>query len=262
MPSTLTYRFIEKQLQRIGFRAGYEHKTFAPLRPKAPFWAIGDVHGRCDLMDQILEQVNDDPVIFVGDLIDRGPDSRQVLEKTFDLCCGTAQKFQALMGNHEHMFLEFMNAPESSTGRSWTRYGGLQTLASFGIALTGNKPSDAACRDARDAVMEKVGQPVIEWLSGLPYIWSSGNVHVLHAGANPSCTMAAQEPRDLIWGHSDFDRVRRSDGQWVIHGHTIVPAPTQTNGRVAIDTGAYATGILTAAHVSEGAITFRSTGTV
>lgn len=255
---SLTYRFIEKQLQRIGLWSDKADEAFAHLRPDAPFWAIGDVHGCSDLLDQILEQMNDDPVIFVGDLIDRGPDSRKVLEKVFDLCSSNTQKYQTLMGNHEQLLLDFLNDPEGS-GRSWTRFGGLQTLASFGIPLSSSVHSDTARHDARDALIAEIGKPMIDWLTGLPRAWSSGNVHVVHAGADPSRPMAAQNPSDLTWGHRDFERVRRTDGQWILHGHVIVPRPTQMDGRIAIDTGAYATGILTAAHVSMETVDFVST---
>ncbi|MFK7877326.1 MAG: metallophosphoesterase [Paracoccaceae bacterium] len=253
------YRFIGKQLQRIGLWYGSSDAAFVPLRPDAPFWAIGDVHGCSTLLDQLLAQMNDDPVIFVGDLIDRGPNSREVLERVFELCSGPASKYQTLMGNHEKLLLDFLKDP-GGAGRSWTRYGGLQTLESFGVPLSGSVLSDAAYCDARDALVKKMGQPLIHWLAELPYAWSSGNVHVVHAGADPSRPISTQEPHHLIWGHPDFGHIKRTDGQWVLHGHVIVPNPTQMAGRIAIDTGAYATGTLTAAHVSEGSVDFVSTG--
>jgi len=115
MSLSLTYRFIEKQLQRIGFWP--PGPGFAPLRPDAPFWAVGDVHGCSGLLDQILGQMDDDPVVFVGDLVDRGPDSREVLEKVFDLCSSDTQKYKTLKGNHEELLLGFLNDPEGM-GRS------------------------------------------------------------------------------------------------------------------------------------------------
>lgn len=261
MTSLLPYQFIEKQMQRFGLWANQTEETFTSLRPDAPFWAIGDVHGCSDLLDQLLEDLNDDPVVFVGDLIDRGPDSRKVLEKVFDLCSRNPQKFQTLRGNHEQLLLDFLITPEGA-GSSWTRFGGMQTLASFGIALNSAVHSDAACRDARDALAEKMGPAMIDWLAGLPSVCSSGNIHVVHAGADPSRPMTAQDPHHLTWGHRDFEHVRRTDGQWILHGHVIVPKPTQVDGRIAIDTGAFATGILTAAHVSSEAVEFVSTGSL
>lgn len=258
MPFSLPYRFIERQMQHLGLLPRKAEEAFAKLHPDAPFWAVGDIHGCSDLLDRILEQMTDDPVVFVGDLIDRGPDSRKVLEKVFDLCSGDGQKYQTLMGNHEKLLLNFLKDPEG-VGPSWTRFGGLQTLASFGISLSSSVHTDEACRDARDALIGEMGKPMIDWLTDLPCIWSSGNVHVVHAGADPSHPMTAQDRSDLIWGHRDFERTRRTDGQWVLHGHVIVPSPTQADGRIAIDTGAFATGVLTAAHVSRDTIDFVST---
>lgn len=250
------YRFIGKQLQRIGL---WPDTAFPSVRPDAPFWAVGDIHGCAHQLNQLRAQMTEDPVVFVGDLIDRGPDSRKVLETVFDLCARNGQKYQTLLGNHEQLLLDFLEDPASTAGRSWPRYGGLQTLESFGVPLSVSVYSETAYCDARDALAEKMGQPMITWLAGLPHVWSTGNVHVVHAGADPSRPMPAQDKRDLIWGHKDFERIRRKDGQWVLHGHVIVPRPTQAAGRIAIDTGAYATGILTAAHVSEAAVAFVST---
>jgi serine/threonine protein phosphatase 1 len=255
---SLPYKFIEKQLQRIGLRSVELSRPPSRIRPEAPFWALGDIHGCSDLLNQLLRQMNNDPVIFVGDLVDRGPNSREVLRRVFDLCSGNAEKFVSLMGNHEKLLLDFLNDPER-VGPSWVRIGGLQTLASFGIPLSGTAPSETACRDARDALMEQLGEPMTDWLAALPFAWSSGNIHVVHAGADPSIPMAEQDPRHLTWGHRDFERVDRTDGQWVVHGHVIVPKPTKAHGRIAIDTGAYATGVLTAAHVSMDAVEFLST---
>lgn len=249
--AALLNQFTEKLLRRNK----RVESPFDPIRPEAPFWAVGDLHGRSDLLDGLLPQLDVAPVIFVGDLIDRGPDSRGVLERIFALCSDEGQTYSALMGNHERLLLDFLEDP-SGSGRAWLRYGGLQTLESYGVALGGTFPSDTACRDGRDALVEKMGSSLIDWLTHLPLIWLSGNVHVVHAGADPSCPMPRQDPHSLIWGHRDFERVKRADGQWVLHGHVIVPEPTLKDGRVAIDTGAYATGLLTAAHVSADNVDF------
>lgn len=254
----MTYRFLEKQLQRLGLRKGQADEPFAAAHPAAPFWAVGDIHGRCDLLEALLPKMQNAPVVFVGDLIDRGPDSRQVLEKVFDLCTEDAETYRSLMGNHEVLLLNFLNAPER-VGPAWSRSGGLQMLASYGISLGSSKPTDTAYRDARDALLDGLGQPIMDWIAALPPIWSSGNVHVVHAGADPARAMTDQTSRDLIWGHQDFAEVTRADGQWVVHGHTIVPEPVQRGGRISIDTGAFATGVLTAAHVSRETVKFVST---
>ncbi|MCV3273951.1 metallophosphoesterase [Roseobacter sinensis] len=259
MSLPVPYHFIERQMQRVGLRPVARQEGFAPLRPDAPFWVVGDIHGRRDLLDQMLTRLIMDPVVFVGDLIDRGPDSRAVLERVFDLSSRDDQKVHVIKGNHEQLLLDFLHDPEG-VGPAWMRSGGLQTLESFGISLSTGVQSEAAYRDARDALDQAMGPAMVTWLQSLPFIWSSGNVHVVHAGADPARPMDAQDPNHLCWGHRDFEHTMRSDGQWVVHGHVIVREATRAQGRIAIDTGAYATGILTAAHVSAGALDFVTTG--
>lgn len=258
MSLPLPYHVIERQMQRVGLLGDTSRSDFAPLRPAAPFWVVGDIHGRRDLLDRLLPKLISDPVVFVGDMVDRGPDSRAVLERVFDLCDRRPEMFRALKGNHEQLLLDFLNDPEG-VGPAWMRIGGLQTLASFGISLSTEVQSEAAYRSARDRLYAAMGGPMVAWLNGLPFIWSTGNVHVVHAGADPERPMTDQDPNVLTWGHRDFGRTARSDEQWVVHGHVIVRQATRTEGRIAIDTGAYATGILTAAHVSLGAVDYVTT---
>jgi len=225
----------------------------SPITPLS-FAAIGDIHGRADLLEQLLARLGADvQVICVGDYIDRGDHSADVLRILHakpDIIC--------LKGNHEEMLLNFIAQPETY-GRRWFRNGGLQTMASFGIAgLTETSP-DARLRSARDAMVKAMGDPLIDWLDGLRSGWRAGNFAVVHAGADPALPLDAQAGHVLRWGHPDFMRKPRRDGVWVIHGHTIVDAPMMEQGRVAIDTGAYASGRLTAAVVTDGDIRFEST---
>lgn len=255
MSLPLPYHFIEKQMQRVGFRAHAQAEPLAPLTPDVPFWAVGDIHGCRDLLDRLIPQLTHDPVVFVGDMIDRGPDSFGVLQRVWDVCTTNPGRFHALKGNHEQLLLDFLDDPEA-VGPSWIRIGGLQTLASYGISLSAVVPSCDRYLVARDMLEQAMGPAMTRWLRHLPLTWSSGNVHVVHAGAHPARPMHAQDDESLIWGHPDFLQTRRTDGQWVVHGHVIVDAPTQSGGRLAIDTGAYATGVLTAAHVSLGSVKY------
>lgn len=128
----------------------------------------------------------------------------------------------------------------------WLLHGGLQTLSSFGVR--GISPSSRAEEFVRlrDAFVSEVGADLINWLRDMPTIWRSGNIAVTHAGADPTKAIDVQKPQTLRWGHPEFLKTSRTDGIWIIHGHTVVDAPEVANGRVAIDTGAYATGVLTA----------------
>jgi serine/threonine protein phosphatase 1 len=132
------------------------------------------------------------------------------------------------------------------------RYGGLQTIASYGVGLGSKKDFSRV----RDQLASAMGTDMIEWLRTLPKDWVSGNVAVVHAGADPLVPIAHQRSSHLLWGHPEFEIVPRNDGVWVLHGHTIVSDPYAVNGRIAVDTGAYATGRLTVAHVLADHVSF------
>jgi len=222
---------------------------FDPVQPDAPFCAIGDIHGRLDLLERLVAALPDDmQIISVGDMIDRGEHSADVLRYVH-----AHPRMSALMGNHEAMMLNFLADP-AGQGRRWIRNGGLQTLASFGIAgVTESAGSDALLR-TRDSLFEAMGQDLVSWVANLECVASSGNIIVVHAGADPHTPLAEHTPDTFIWGHPEFRKTPRSDGIWVVHGHTIVDDPKVKDGRISIDTGAYATGVLSAVvFKSEGA---------
>jgi serine/threonine protein phosphatase 1 len=136
----------------------------------------------------------------------------------------------------------------------------LQTLASYSVGWSRNVRRESQLTRIRDDLANAIGPEMIDWLHHRPTYWVSGNVAVIHAGASPHRSLDAQEKKCLLWGHPDFFKVPRSDGIWCVHGHTIVDVPKASDGRVAVDTGAYATGVLTAAFVEPESVTFLSTG--
>ncbi|MGS4944819.1 metallophosphoesterase [Meridianimarinicoccus sp. RP-17] len=233
----------------------------AQPEPDAKVLAVGDIHGRDDLLARLLDRIAADdpgvPLVFLGDYVDRGEHSAAVLRRVAGLADQWSGPVIALMGNHERMMLDFIDTPEDSAGR-WLRNGGLQTLASFSVGCITDQPTPDDARDAADRLRGAMGGDLIAWLGGLPLQHASGNVHFVHAAADPSLPMAAQEPRTLLWGHPAFAATPREDGQFVVHGHTVVDAPAVTAGRVAVDTGAWFTGRLTAARIAPGEIGFMS----
>lgn len=233
-----------------------------PLRPESPFYVIGDIHGRFDLLQEILATISDEntgaKVICAGDYVDRGDQSMEVLDLLFSYTSNASIELHCLMGNHEEMMLSFLEAPEPH-GARWLRNGGLQTLASFGIRGISQDTAGEALIDARDIMRRRMGTALESWLRSRPAHWQSGNIAVVHAGADPELAINRQLQRHFIWGHPDFLSTQRSDDVWVVHGHTITPEATFQNGRIAIDTGAYATGRLTAAHIAKGEVRFLST---
>jgi serine/threonine protein phosphatase 1 len=134
----------------------------------------------------------------------------------------------------------------------------LQTLASFEIAGISETSSGDTLTKARDQLVHAMGASMLTWLRQRPTYWQSGNVAVTHAGADPNLPLADQPTQALHWGHRDFETTQRRDGVWVVHGHTIVDAPYEKNGRIAIDTGAYATGRLTAVLVEDAEVHFET----
>ena len=233
----------------------------APFAPNESFYVVGDVHGCDALLSQLLAKIEEEAItprpriIFVGDFVDRGEESAQVLRRLHAMCQNPDAAAICLAGNHEDMMLQFLDNP-IDRGARWLRFGGLQTLASFGIrgittGTTGFELKEA-CFDLKNAM----GDELISWLRELPLYWQSGNVAVVHAGADPALPISDQEPRTLKWGHKAFRHECRSDGVWVVHGHTVVETAIAIDGRVSVDTGAYATNRLTAAYISSDEVRF------
>lgn len=220
--------------------------------PEGSFYAIGDVHGRDDLLGRLLSSLDPAlPVVCVGDYVDRGEESAAVLRRL------SQSSYTCLMGNHEEMLLRFLDDAEAE-GRRWLQNGGLQTLASYGISGVTPLSTPEALRTAAMDLKTAMGDDLIAWLRERPQWFRNGNVFVVHAGADPARPIAEQS-RSLTWGHPSFQTSPRRDGLWIVHGHTIVEAANAKSGRIAIDTGAYATGRLTAARIDVGAVTFADT---
>lgn len=253
-----------RRLHRLATRTlarGRRPPADAP-RPEMPFLAVGDIHGRADLLAELQARMAAGyarwPVVFLGDYVDRGPDSRRVLDLL--MAQTAAGGATCLMGNHERMMLDFLHDP-AGCGRLWLHNGGAATVASFDVEMPeGVQEDPAALMRLRDILQAAMGPERIAWLRALPLIWHSGPVWAVHAGAAPARAMERQSADVLLWGHPQFLRQARRDGQWIVHGHTIMKAPRVGDGRISIDTGAHATGVLSAAAISPGGIAFVQTG--
>ncbi|WP_170761172.1 metallophosphoesterase family protein [Ruegeria lacuscaerulensis] len=227
---------LSSLFQRFGWRAAFSTPT-----PESPICVIGDVHGCIVQLEKLLPKIpQDHRVVLVGDYIDRGEYSADVLRLISE-----HTEFTCLKGNHEDMLLQFLEDPEKH-GRRWLHYGGMQTLASFGLRGIRPEMNRDELQECRDRLQEVMGDALNRWLKSLRTHELSGNVLVAHAGADPIIAPGLQSDKALIWGHPGFQTVDRRDGIWVVHGHTIVTETTARRGRIAIDTGAYATGLLSA----------------
>jgi len=225
-------------------------------RPEIPTYVVGDIHGRADLLELLLGLIDahiggtattNPHLVFVGDYIDHGPDSAETLARLRELTRDFPQSVVCLMGNHERMLLDFLADPVTR-GPRWLREGGAATLWSFRIdphPLQTSGEADAL-RDAARRLDAAMPEGLRDWMSALPLSWHSGNLWAVHAGADPAHGMEDQSSRVLLWGHPEFEAVPRSDETWVAYGHTEMERPVFEEGRIALDTGAWRTGRLTA----------------
>lgn len=237
--------------------------------PEELVYVVGDIHGSIEKLDRLLEQIDADiaqhpatpgKVVFVGDYIDRGDNSADVLRFIADVTTAYPDRLIGLMGNHERMLLDFLTDPTGSAKR-WIRYGGLQTLSSFGLGagLTTDSRNAGDLLDAAGDLMEAMGPDLVDWMTSLPLSWSSGSLWVVHAGADPKVAMAEQKAKTLMWGADAFLKEERQDGKWVAFGHQPFDAAFAEAGRIAVDTGACYGGVLTAARIDpEGEVRFLS----
>lgn len=242
----------------------FRRKFTASPAPEFPIYVVGDIHGRLDLLEQIIHLIDADAgakgvlpptIVTVGDYIDRGPEPAGVIDYLISLDADPARQMVNLIGNHEDMLLSFLLDP--SKAAIWLRNGGTETLVALGLPALTEKAAPEDIAAVAPLVAEALGPARLEFLHGLDVSFRTGNIFVCHAGADPSLPLDAQDRRFLIWNRT-YGKPRR-DGNWVIHGHTITPRTTVTDGRVNIDTGAYFSDRLTAAVVTQGDISFLDT---
>lgn len=224
--------------------------------PGALIYAIGDIHGRMDLLEGMLKALEIDAegfdpqlnvvLVLLGDYIDRGPESWTVIDVLVRLRARGHFTFAALRGNHEQAFLDFLEDPLKGAG--WLEHGGLSTLASYGIAprlLTGPRQLLAL----RDALLDAVPQVHLEFLENLPLTVTYGDYFFCHAGVRPGVGLQDQKARDLLWIREAFIQDDSYFDKVIVHGHTIEPVPVFGMRRIGLDSGAYTSGVLTAARL-------------
>lgn len=235
-----------------------EFLACAPLRLT---YVVGDIHGMAALLERLLAKIETNraaapaDLVFVGDYIDRGPESAAVLARVFELVQNSPMPVTCLLGNHERMMLDFLDDP-ARYGPRWLHNGGQETLQSYGISSTARHGAGDPLQARAKALRSALPDGIEAWLRTLPRLWQSGPLAVVHAAADPALPLDQQDPDSLIWGHRDFLTKTRRDGIWLAHGHTVVETAHVSNGRISLDTGAYRTGQLTAARIEAGEISF------
>lgn len=219
-------------------------------------YAIGDIHGRADLLRDLLLDIIDDLgrdrarfpiVVFLGDYIDRGPASAEVIELI--LKASETLLTVCLSGNHELYALRFLAEP--ATGASWFEVGGRETLASYGVSLPWRLTS-RALEAASSEFAELLPADHYHFLANLGLTASFGDYLFVHAGIQPERPVAEQGESVLTLIREPFLDYQNMFGRIVVHGHTPVPAPDIRPNRINIDTGAYLTGRLTCLVIERG----------
>ncbi len=214
-------------------------------------YAVGDVHGRHDLLVKLFAQIEADAacapeaqkeLIFLGDYMDRGLYGRQVLEwltnftdKRFRLTC--------IKGNHEEMLLNFITNP--GAGQVWMENGAYETLLSFGLRISSPRPKPETFKNLSEQLHLKLQGKYLKFLNSCPLGRTVGDYFFTHAGIDPDKPIAKQKPADLLWIRDKFLGSDKLFEKVIVHGHTITPLPELHPNRIGIDTGAYGTGRLT-----------------
>lgn len=236
-------KFVERWL------GGSDEPSPAPRVPDGErVYCVGDIHGRLDLLDHLHDVIERDAadysgrpaLVYLGDYIDRGPRSREVIDRLLE---ERMDGFTAvhLLGNHEQTLLDFLEHPHSVG--SWLTYGGVATLASYGIRA-GLGESRSELGFLRDALDQKLPDRHRAFLEGLKLMHLSGDYCFVHAGIRPGVALHDQRNEDLLWIRDEFTRSDARHERVIVHGHTITEDVEILPNRIGIDTGAFHTGVL------------------
>ena len=226
-------------------------------------YAVGDIHGRSDLLKKIIAEIAGDifksgvhfrpTLVFLGDYIDRGPSSKQVVNDLIAISSHPDLNVQCLLGNHEAMMLDVYDRGVGAD--LWLKHGGAETLKSYGIHVDPDAPAPS---DLRRLMRRAVPADHIAFLKSLPLMAVIGDYIFVHAGLRPGVALADQKKSDLLWSRLNSRGVD-APGKTVVHGHTPVDQPLHTEGRISVDTGAYMTGRLTAVRIANDRVSFLTT---
>jgi serine/threonine protein phosphatase 1 len=248
-----------RSLLKINLRHRVEKPEVASAPPTAPpgvcIYAVGDIHGERLALERLLEAIAADAarrtadrgvealIVFLGDYIDRGPDSRGVLE----LLCAWADgagpvACRFVCGNHEAAMLDFLHDP--AAGAPWLGFGGSETLASYGILAAGGIGRSERQLELSRALADRLPTRHRRFLESLEPMVVLGDYAFVHAGIRPGIALAEQRADDLLWIRDVFLASARRHEKIIVHGHTIVERPEILPNRIGIDTGAYAFGLL------------------
>lgn len=226
-----------------------------PLAPAVPegtrVYAVGDIHGRADLLHRIQGLIREDAagasdrrkvVVYLGDYVDRGPESFQVVEH---LISHPLDGFESihLKGNHEEFIIRFIE--DGTMGTAWMMNGGSATLVSYEVSAFNLFFGKPGLRRARKRLAETIPRDHLDFYHGLRLTHAEGDYLFVHAGLRPGVAIDDQKEGDMIWIRDAFLKAEGGFDKVVVHGHSIEPEPDIRAHRIGIDTGAYRSGRLT-----------------
>lgn len=227
------------------------------MPPRTPedtvIYAVGDIHGRLDLLEALHGQILADAtkraarqrvLLYLGDLVSRGPDSRAVVDRVLAwLPAGFTRV--TLKGNHEDLLLR-THAGEFEAARHWLDYGGIEAMGSYGVKVEETQTRDeTGIGELCQRFAGALPAAHLDFFRELRLSHRAGGYFFVHGGVRPGVPLEAQNPRDLIWIRKTFLNSETDHGAVVVHGHSISRSPELRHNRIGIDTGAYQYGALT-----------------
>lgn len=240
------------------------HGSISRVPPGRRIYAIGDIHGRDDLLRELHWLILNDRaslapdyravVIYLGDYVDRGLGSLEVIDMLLNEPLKGFERVY-LMGNHERMMLDFLNGPPDPV---WLFNGGTATLWSYGVSGL-SLSSERDLEHVRRSMLEVLPSTHRGFLDSLDLSHEEGDYLFVHAGIRPGRPLDRQEPKDLLWIRGPFLHSDADFGRRIVHGHTITPEPAVARNRVGIDTGAFYSGRLTCAVLEDTQLRFLHT---
>lgn len=228
-------------------------------------YAVGDIHGCAALLDALLAQIRADAppapartrLIFLGDYVDRGPDSKGVIDRLIALKNASPETI-FLRGNHEQAMLDFLDKPDHN--EEWLHWGGDKTLESYGVEKIWTRHPQALAEDLK----KRLPKAHHDFLTALDLWKVLGDYVFVHAGFKPGVALADQKPQDCLWIRAEFHNADadKRPREVVVHGHHPVKRPQDAGWRINVDTGAVWSDALTAVVLEKTGRRFLSTGKI
>jgi len=223
----------------------------ASVPERTRVYAIGDIHGRADLLSDLHDLIGVDlakhaerrnVVVYIGDYVDRGMQSKEVIDliladrlRNVETVC--------LKGNHEALMLDFL--ADSRNFATWLENGGKATLYSYGVRIDDRLPPKERMESVREQLTRNLPPTHLEFLRSLQLSYVEGDYLFVHAGIRPRQPLDRQSENEILWIRDEFLSSSTDHGKVVVHGHSVASAPDVRSNRIGIDTGAFASGVLT-----------------